>query len=49
MTNSRTFDLSQQLLDGVNLDLVRTILNLYLYGELERPEYFGNHIRTRAL
>ena len=35
MTSNRIFDLSQQLLDGVNLELIRTIMNLYLYGELE--------------
>ena len=27
-------------------DLIRTILNIYLYGDDERPEYFGSHIRT---
>ena len=30
----------------INLELVRMIMNIYLYGELERPEYFGDHIRS---
>lgn len=30
-------------------ELVRTIMNIYLYGTSERPAYFGSHIREQTL
>ena len=31
--------------EAKRLDLVRKFMNIYLYGQEDRPAYFGDHIR----